>query len=273
MNFVIARISFIGRFAIDQLELVGGLGYLVYDTARATHLGLFRSRSWRFAWRNLWFQMDRVGVKSIPIVSLVMLCIGSILAFQMAPVLDSFGLVEQVADIISIAVFRELGPLTSAIVLTGFAGASIAAEIGTMVVSEEIEALQAQAIDPIRFLVVPRVIATIVMMVCIAIVGDIMGIAGGMVTSWGFLGIGPRQYLVHTFDIITVRHFITGLIKASVFGLLISSLACYLGLGVTGGAQGVGVATTRTVVLTIVFLIIVDLTFTAAFYSLGWYAS
>ncbi len=273
MNFVIAPVTSIGRFAIDQLELIGGLGYLILDAIKATRHGLFKARAWRFAWRNLWQQMDRVGVRSIPIVCLVMLCIGSILAFQMAPVLRDFGLVVRVADIISVAVFRELGPLTSAIVLTGFAGASIAAEMGTMVVSEEIEALQALAIDPIRFLVVPRVLATVVMMVCIAVVGDLMGILGGMLVSYGFLGIGMRQYLVHTFDIINVRHFVTGLIKAGVFGLIISSLACYLGLGVRGGAQGVGVATTRTVVLTIVFLIIVDLTFTGVFYSLGWYAS
>jgi phospholipid/cholesterol/gamma-HCH transport system permease protein len=265
MNLFVAPISYVGRFAIDQLELIGGLGYLILDTFKATRHGLFKARAWRFAWRNLWYQMDRVGVRAIPIVSLVMVCIGSILAFQMAPVLRDFGLVVRVADIISIAVFRELGPLTSAIVLTGFAGASIAAEMGTMVVSEEIEALEAQAIDPIRFLVVPRVIASVVMMICIAVVGDLMGILGGL--------IGVHQYLVHTFDIITVRHFITGLVKAGVFGLIISSLACYLGLGVTGGAQGVGVATTRTVVLTIVFLIIVDLTFTAVFYALGWYAS
>jgi hypothetical protein len=104
--------------------------------------------------------MDRVGVRSIGIVSLVLLCVGAILAFQMAPILRNFGMVSRVADLISVAVFRELGPLISAIVLTGFAGASIAAEIGTMVVSEEIEALQAEGINPYRFLVLPRVLAT-----------------------------------------------------------------------------------------------------------------
>jgi phospholipid/cholesterol/gamma-HCH transport system permease protein len=209
-------------------------------------------------------------VRSIPIVSLVLFCIGSILALQMAPILETFGMVATVADIISIAIGRELGPLVSAIVLTGFAGASIAAEMGTMVVSEEIEALEAHAIHPIRFLVVPRVIATTIMMICIAVVGDYMGVIGGLVTSWLFLDISPSQYLVHTFEILKLKDFITGLIKAGVFGMLISGLACYLGLGVTGGAQGVGVATTRTVVLTIVALITVDLIFTAVFYALGW---
>ena len=174
------------------------------------------------------------------------------------------------ARIISIAVFREMGPLVSAIVLTGFAGASIAAEIGTMVVSEEIEALQAHAIHPIRFLVLPRVVATTVMMVCVAVVGDLMGVAGGLLVSRTFLDLNAAQYFRLTFSAPKIHDFVTGLLKAGVFGALISTLACYLGLSVTGGAQGVGIATTRTVVLTIVSLILVDLMFTTGFFYLGW---
>jgi phospholipid/cholesterol/gamma-HCH transport system permease protein len=268
--FLFRPITLIGMFVISVLEFLGGVGYLMLDTLAASRHSLFDGRSWRFAWRNLWFQMDRVGVKSIPIVSLVMLCIGAILSLQIAPILRDFGLVGMVANIISLAVFRELGPLVSAIVLTGFAGASIAAEVGTMVVSEEIEALEAQAIDPIRFLVVPRVFATTVMMVCIAVVGDVMGILGGMFTSQIFLGINHMQYLSRTFEQAKIKDFDSGLIKAAVFGALISSMACYLGLGVKGGAQGVGVATTKTVVLTIVALIAVDLLFTAGFFYMGF---
>ncbi len=252
------------------LEFMGGLAYLLVDTALGAPRTLFNKQGRRLGWANLWAQMDRVGVRSIPIVCLVMGCIGAILALQMAPVLNQFGQVNRVADIISIAVARELGPLVSAIVLTGFAGASIAAEMGTMVVSEEIEALEAHAIDPIRFLVVPRVIATTIMMVCIAVVGDLAGVLGGLVISATVIGIDPLLYWYATFDILHVRDFVTGLVKAGVFGVLISSLACYLGLGVTGGALGVGVATTRTVVLTIVALIFTDLIFTAMFYFLGW---
>jgi phospholipid/cholesterol/gamma-HCH transport system permease protein len=214
--------------------------------------------------------MDRVGVKAIPIVALVLFCIGAILALQMAPILREYGKVDSVADVISVAIFRELGPLVSAIVLTGFAGASIAAEMGTMVVSEEIEALEAHAINPVRFLVVPRVLATTVMMICIAILGDTAGIVGGLSVSGAFLGIGHQQYVTHTFDILKLMDFFTGLVKAGVFGSLIAGLACHLGLGVTGGAQGVGSATTKTVVYTIVALITVDLLFTAVFYYLGF---
>jgi phospholipid/cholesterol/gamma-HCH transport system permease protein len=259
----------LGARVIGLLQFIGGVGFLLLDTARATLRGLVTGRGRRLAWVNLWAQMVRVGVRSVPIVTLVLTCIGAILALQMAPILRDYGALQQVADIISVAVFRELGPLVAAIVLTGFAGASIAAEMGTMVVSEEIEALEAQAISPVRFLVVPRVIATTVMMICVAIVADLMGVFGGMIVATGVLGLSANGYMFHTFNAIHVDDFTTGLFKAGVFGALISALACYLGLSVTGGAQGVGVATTRTVVLTIVALITVDLIFTGVFYALG----
>jgi len=271
MKALLLPIQILGGIALSTLETIGGVGHLLADALGQIRIALFTGRGRRLGWANLWAQMDRVGVRSIPIVSLVLLCIGSILALQMAPILKDFGVVETVADIISVAVFRELGPLVSAIVLTGFAGASIAAEMGTMVVSEEIEAMEAGAIHPVRFLVVPRVLATTVMMICIAMVGDLVGVAGGMLTAHFVLGVSISQYITHTFHtILKQRDFITGLVKSGVFGMLISALACHLGLGVTGGAQGVGRATTRTVVLTIVGLIFVDLIFTTIFYSLGW---
>ena len=252
-----------------MIEFIGGVGYLLADTAAATGAALFDKRGRRSGWPNLFKQMYRVGVQSIPIVSLVSFCIGAILALQMAPILKQYGMVPKVADIIAIAIFRELGPLMAAIVLTGFAGASIAAEMGTTVVSEEIEALSAHAIDPIRFLVVPRILATTIMLVCVTVVADLLGALGGLVVGQSFLGLAHEQYIAHTFDALKMRDFTTGIAKAAVFGIIISSLACYLGLKVTGGAQGVGKATTRTVVLTIVSLIAVDLIFNAVFYYLG----
>jgi phospholipid/cholesterol/gamma-HCH transport system permease protein len=270
MRILLRPISVLGAAATDFFSFVGGIGYLMRDTAGATRRALFSKRGRRLGWQNLWAQMVRVGVRSIPIIVLVLFCIGAILALQIAPVLDTYGARDQTARIISIAVFRELGPLVSAIVLTGFAGASIAAEIGTMVVSEEIEALQAEAISPVRFLVVPRVLATTVMMICLAVAADLLGVAGGMSVSKLFLNIGITQYTHRTFEVVKLKDFLTGLVKAGVFGALISGLACYLGLGVTGGAQGVGAATTKTVVLTIVALIVVDLMFTGVFYYLGW---
>ncbi|MGD0463650.1 MAG: ABC transporter permease [Tepidisphaeraceae bacterium] len=270
MNLVLRPLVLVVNSAAAFFRFLGELTYLIGDAAFGVRRSLFNKQGRRLGWANLWSQMNRVGVRSIPIVCLVLFCIGAILSLQMAPILREYGAADRVADIIAIAVGRELGPLVCAIVLTGFAGASIAAELGSMVVSEEIEALEAQAIDPVRFLVAPRILATTIMMVCICVVGDLAGGIGGFVTCNLFLGVSPTMYSHHSFDALKLKDFLTGLVKAGVFGLLISALACRLGLSVTGGAQGVGVATTRTVVLTIVALISVDLLFTGVFYFVGW---
>jgi phospholipid/cholesterol/gamma-HCH transport system permease protein len=250
------------------LELIGAVGLLLKDVAKLARYSLLARQGRRLGWGSLWYQMDRVGVRSIPIVSLVLGCIGAILALQTAPILRDFGQLERVADLVAIAITRELGPLVAAVVLTGFAGAAIAAELGTMVVGEEIEALESHAINPVRFLVVPRVLATIAMTICIAVVADVMGVVGGALVGKFVLGIELDTYISRTLDMVKVRDFLTGLVKAGVFGGLISGIACHLGLGVTGGALGVGSATTKTVVFTIVALISVDLLFTAAFFFL-----
>ncbi len=165
--------------------------------------------------------------------------------------------------------FRELGPLLSGIVLSGFAGASIAAELGTMVEGEEIKALRAHALNPIRFLVVPRFLATVLMLIMLTVIADAVGLFGGFLTGTFILDIDPQQYLSYTRDAVVPRDFITGLAKAGVFGLMISMIACYEGLNVTGGAEGVGRATTSTVVKSIVALITADVLFTAVFYAFG----
>lgn len=265
-----APVTFIGRIAINVTEFIGALGLLAKDAAGAVKPGLFTGRGRRLGWKNLWVQMVRVGVMSVGIVSLVVFCIGAILALQMQPILASYGASTKVADIIGIAMFRELGPLVAAITLTGFAGASIAAELGTMEVSEELEALASQAISPVRFLVVPRVIATTLMMTCLAVIGDLMGVAGGWFVATAVFGMSPIGYVRATFAAILIRDFITGLFKAGVFGMVLSLIACHLGMTVKGGAQGVGEATTKTVVYTIVALAFIDLGFTAVFYVLGF---
>jgi phospholipid/cholesterol/gamma-HCH transport system permease protein len=199
----------------------------------------------------------------------VQVFIGIILALQMAPTLEAYGQLQRVADIIGIAIFRVLGPLISAIVLSGFAGASIAAEIGAMVESEEVKALEAHAINPIRFLVVPRVVATVVMLVGLSVLADVVGVFGGLLTGWTVLDIEPRVYIDATQAALKTKDFLTGLVKAVVFGVLISVIACYEGLTVSGGAVGVGRATTATVVKSIVSLIAVDTVFTTLFYLFG----
>jgi phospholipid/cholesterol/gamma-HCH transport system permease protein len=164
--------------------------------------------------------------------------------------------------------FRELGPLITAIVLTGFAGAAIAAELGTMVVGEEIAAMRTSAIHPIRFLVVPRVVACVMMTVALTIVADIVGSAGGGIVSRFILGRDAWEYYHTITDSLLIKDVLTGLIKSGIFGFLIVLIACYEGLGVSGGAGGVGRATTRSVVLAIFLIIASDCVFTALFYFL-----
>jgi phospholipid/cholesterol/gamma-HCH transport system permease protein len=215
-------------------------------------------------------QCFRFGVRSIPIVILVQVFIGVILALNLAPTLELYGQLEQTATVVAIAVFRELGPLITAILLSGFAGASIAAELGAMVEGEEIKALRAHALDPIRFLVVPRVISTAVMMLGLTILADVVGVFGGFLTGVYVLDISPQTYIDLTAEAIAVADYLTGLSKSIVFGAIIAALACYEGLNVRGGAEGVGRATTTTVVKSIVALIGADCIFTAIFYVLEW---
>ena len=267
---VVARpVEFVGGSFLSAATATGGVSLLVAKAAAKIPGAYFGKRGKSLAWRNLTYQMVRVGVQAIPIVALVVFCIGAILAFQIEPILREYGASSQVSRIIAVAMFRELGPLVGAITLTGFAGASIAAEIGTMTVSEEIEAMETHAIDPVQFLVVPRTIATAIMTVCLAVLANVCGVLGGLVVSINVQDVSATEYLASTIDAISPRDFLTGLFKAFVFGTIISGLACWLGLSVSGGAQGVGEATTRTVVLTVVALTLVDLLFTWLFFSVG----
>jgi len=252
----------------DVLGLIGSWASLMIDVMTWVIRSVILRRT-RFGIRALTVQMVRVGLKSIGIVLLVSACIGIILALQTAPSLAEFGQVDKVANLVGVAVLRELGPLIAAIVLTGFAGASIAAELGTMKVGEEIEALDAMALNPIRFLVMPRVIATTVSLVILTIFGDICSVFFGGVVGVFVLEIPYEVYKLNTLSQLTLVDFNTGLVKAVVFGTLLGLIACTNGLRVTGGAAGVGRATTNTVVQTTVAVVVCDLLFSALFYSLG----
>jgi len=258
-----------GALWIRTFGLIGGVSYLIRDVAMWVARSLF-TRKFRFGRTALITQLVRTGARSTGIVMLVCGCVGFILALQMEPPLANFGQTDKIANIVGVAIFRELGPLISAIVLTGFAGASIAAELGTMVVGEEIEALEAHALNPIRFLVVPRVLATIIALVLLTAIGDVTAVIFGGVMTVNFLDVPYEQYKANTLTQLAPADFLTGLIKAAAFGLILSSIACYNGLNTTGGASGVGRATTNTVVQAILTIIITDFIFTTLFFSLGW---
>jgi phospholipid/cholesterol/gamma-HCH transport system permease protein len=248
------------------LAYVGGLGYLARETAKQGVLGLVTRP--RIKTAETFFQMIRLGIRAVPIVFLVQMFVGMILAFQLAPVLGDYGQLERVGTVVAIAVFRELGPLITAIVLTGFAGAAIAAELGTMVVGEEIAALRTSAIHPVRFLVVPRVIACVIMTVALTVMADVVGTAGGAIIHTFVLRLDPWQYYHVCVESLKRQDVVTGLIKSGIFGFLIVLVSCFEGLRVSGGAGGVGRATTRSVVLSIFLIIGADCVFTALFYFL-----
>ncbi len=256
------------RASRHQVSYVGALASLFAVTWRWCYRGFF-VRGIRLRRQAVVSQGVRVGVKAVPIVCLVQIFIGVILALQMAPTLRDYGQLERVADVVGIAIVRELGPLITAIVLSGFAGASIAAELGAMVETEEIKALRAHAFNPFHFLVVPRFLATVLAMVALAIIANTIGVFGGFLTSYLVLDVPATTYIEFTQSALKLQDYFTGLFKAGVFGILISMIACREGLNVSGGAEGVGRATTATVVKCIVALIGTDALFTAAFYAWG----
>jgi phospholipid/cholesterol/gamma-HCH transport system permease protein len=260
-----------GGFAglLGAVTYVGGLTGLLGSVGKRL-MQAFLSRAARIRLQTFSQQSFRFGVRSIPIVMLVQIFIGIILALNLAPTLELYGQLEQTATVVAIAVLRELGPLITAILLSGFAGASIAAELGAMVEGEEIKALRAHALDPIRFLVVPRVVATAIMMIGLTVLADVVGVFGGFLTGVYVLDISPQAYIDLTAEAVGLADYLTGLSKSVVFGAIIAGLACYEGLNVRGGAEGVGRATTTTVVKCIVMLIGVDCIFTAVFYVLEW---
>lgn len=263
-----APLATVVGWTLSVLDHTGHAMLVLWQATAWLFRGLF-SPAVRLGRKAIVSQVVRVGAKSVFIVSVVSSAVGLILTIQLIPNLDDFGQRALVANIISIAVLRELGPLIGAIVLTGFAGAAIAAEIGTMVVGEEIEALEAHALNPVRFLVVPRVLASTVAMTCLSVISSFVAILASLLISITAFGIPYEAYMNNMLTQSTVIDFLTGTFKGTIFGMLIGIIACVNGLKVTGGAAGVGNATTYTVVQCVVAIIFADLVFTAIFFAIG----
>ncbi len=268
VSSVLAPVAYIGERTLGLLDHIGSMVVLTGKALGWLSRAIFNRRV-RLGHNAIISQLVRVGAKSLFIISLVSSCIGLILALQLSPPLDEFGQKALVANIVGVAVLRELGPLIAAVVLTGFAGAAIAAEIGTMVVGEEIEALEAHALNPVRFLVVPRIIASTISMTALAVVADFVAIVAALITAMLALDIPYATFMTNFLDQVKPVDFWTGVGKGAVFGFLIGVIACGNGLQVSGGAAGVGKATTATVVESVVAIIITDMIFTAVFYALG----
>ena len=206
------------------------------------------------------------GVGSFIIVFFVAFFTGIVIAMQSAYQLARFGADIYVAPMVAVGLARELGPVLTALVVAGRVGAAIAAELGTMQVTEQIEALETMALNPIRFLVVPRFLALVIMLPCLTVFADMIGIMGGFVVGVFNLNLDPHRYLTFSFKFMAWKDVWTGLVKSFVFGITISLVGCYMGLRTKGGAEGVGKATTLSVVTSFILIILFDCLLTGFFY-------
>jgi phospholipid/cholesterol/gamma-HCH transport system permease protein len=209
--------------------------------------------------------MERAGADAIPIVILINFLVGLVTAFQAAVQLKKYGADLFVADMVGLSMTRELGPLMTAIVVCGRSGAAFAAELGSMRVNEEIDALRTMGFGPMRFLVLPRTIALMLVTPLLTLVADVMGIVGGLVVSLFALDIGFTGYLNQTQKVVQVWDVYSGLLKSVCFALAITLISCQQGLAASGGAEAVGRRTTASVVATLFALIVIDAIFTVLF--------
>jgi len=256
--------SQVGGAVLNGLGYVGALASLGGRAAYFTFLGPFHGKRLRL--QSAVSQAMAVGVRALPILSLITFFIGLILALQAAYELRRFGALNYVATAVALSMTRELGPLITAILVIGRSGSAFAAEIGTMKVTEEIDALETIAIDPVHFLVTPKFLAMTLMLPCLTIWANAMGILGG-----SFFGVAQAdftfvRYIQASIDSLFLRDVTTGLIKSVMFGMTITAVGCYEGLSTGAGAEEVGRSTTRAVVMSIFLVIVVDLVFTALFF-------
>ena len=218
-------------------------------------------------WRDVWHICERAGVDALPIVALISFLLGMILAFQSAVPMKRFGAEIFVADLIGLSMLRELGPLMTAILIAGRSGAAFAAEIGTMRVNQEVDALTTMGLDPVRFLVTPRIIAAVLMTPLLTIFSGLIGLVGGAVTMQSF-GIPFKTFVTEVDSAVTLTDFLAGFVKSFVFATLIAGIGCLRGLQTGAGASAVGDSATRAVVSGIILLVVVDGLFAVAYYLL-----
>ncbi len=261
---LLAAPGWVGARTMNGLAYVGQLASLAGQSAYFTFVGPFRGQ--RLRPQRAFHQAMAVGVEAIPIVSLITFFVGLIMALQSAYELRKFGALQFVASAVAISILRELGPLLTAIVVIGRSGSAFAAEIGTKKVTEEVDALRTMAFNPVAFLVAPKFLAMLIMMPCLTLWADAMGVLGGSVFGVAGAGFTFESYLKATRDSIVLRDLFTGLLKSVLFGLVITAVGCREGFATGAGAEEVGRSTTSAVVTSIALVIVVDLVFTTLFY-------
>lgn len=259
-----AAFSVVGRSTLGLVADSGSLWRLAREAISRTVVGPFRGERLRF--RAVVEQAVRAGYSSLPLVALICLLVGMIMALQSAYQLRELGALDLVAGLVAISITRELAPLLTAVIVAGRFGSAIAAELGTMQVSEEVSALKVMGIDPVSFLVVPRLVALLLSLPCLVVFSDVIGILGGEVIAVGVLGMGAGRYVSLTLDALVLDDIYTGLVKAFAFAAIIGLVGCHEGLATRGGAEEVGRSTTSSVVRSIVLVIAADLFVTTMFF-------
>jgi phospholipid/cholesterol/gamma-HCH transport system permease protein len=241
----------VGRRASGFLAEVGSVLIFLLQTLRWTF-------SPPFYWKSVLKQMEQIGFNSIPVVITTALSTGMVLALQSYTGFKRFGAETLIGTVVSLSMTRELGPVLTGLMVAGRAGAAMAAELGTMRVTEQIDALSTLATNPMKYLVVPRFIASTVMMFFLTILGVMIGIIGGYFVGVKVLDTNPVTYIDNSIDFTEVTDIWYGLIKALVFGAVIGLIGCYKGFHTEGGAEGVGKATTGAVVVSCMLILILD---------------
>jgi phospholipid/cholesterol/gamma-HCH transport system permease protein len=255
----------IGRITAQLLRDMRTQVAFIGETSSALWYALTHPRSVR--WKDVWYECEQVGANALPIVTLISFLLGIILAFQAAVPMRQFGAEIFVADLVGLAIIRELGGLMTAILLAGRSGAAFAAEIGTMKVNEELNALTTMGLDPVRFLVVTRVLAAILMVPLLSLYANLVGVFAGGITMLSF-NIPLVTYFKEIDSIVDLKDLLAGMVKTPVFAVLIAGIGCLRGLQTETGASGVGISATRAVVSGIVLLVAVDGIFAVIYYIL-----
>ena len=252
-------INLLGEKIVGYIKEMGRILLLLVDTIRWSFYPPFRVDL-------LFQQMERVGVRSVLVVVLTGVFTGMVLALQSFHATRSFGAETMVGVAVALSMTRELGPVLTSFMVTGRAGSAMAAEIGTMRVTEQIDALSAMAVNPIKYLIVPRVLASIVVVPMLTVIADFVGIVGGYFSGVIILRINAGAYVANMEKYVELDDIYHGIIKAAVFGLILSIIGCYKGYTTTGGAEGVGKATTQSVVLATVTILMANYLLTAAMF-------
>ncbi len=219
--------------------------------------------------RHVLDQMDRIGVDSLTIVNVCAIFIGIVMTLQTALELVRFGAHLYISRIVGLAFLRELGPVFTALMISGRVGSGIAAELGSMQVTEQVDALRAMGADPLKHLVAPRLIATVVMVPVLTMLADVLGIAAGMVTAYVALGIGPAQYIAACLESMVTLDIMSGLAKSALFGALIGFIATYIGLSTERATEAVGRSTTKAMVACAYAILVGDFVLTKTFFLLA----